>query len=448
MASVLTDPGLGAYDTVSVVSGEVGRQAFWEAFSSLASTVQRDDTVLVYVAGHGTLDVGPSGTELYLLGSDAWLSRAAETGIAIEQLAHAVSELPARRTVMVLDACYSGTGRSVLAPEVKDKLQRLRGPVPSPQALAVSEFSAHLYAAHVHQPSIEDPNLENGVYTHFFVDALRGEGDLDGDGLVEVMEAHGYARDRTLEYTGGSQVPWAETVSVGREALYLTGDPSRRKAAEHALLEGLEGLPDGAVVTVDGLLRGAGPLPEGRPRIEVTMGERVLLSTRPRLVPGDRLDLGAEVARRKAALLVSGGGLLAPDKEILGPAAVRVELGGAPARGERGGLEVALVGSVGPGPERQGERQRFFAGTLAGRLGWIWTAGPLQLGPTTAAGMAWRLPSEPGPQAAPLLQPGAVLRVGRAPFVQLEGGVALFRADRHSVIIPAGGLSLGFRVSR
>ncbi|MEZ4236999.1 MAG: hypothetical protein R3F59_12770 [Myxococcota bacterium] len=54
------------------------------------------------------------------------------------------------------------------------------------------------------------------------------------------MEAHQWARDRTLTYTGGSQVPWAETVLVGRQALYLAGDPRERAAAEAALVR-LEG---------------------------------------------------------------------------------------------------------------------------------------------------------------------------------------------------------------
>jgi hypothetical protein len=445
VAAVLRDPRLGAYDTVSVVSGEVGRQAFWDAFTALASTIERDDTVLVYVAGHGTLDLGSGGTELYLLGSDAWLARAPQTGIRVEELAQAVEALPARRTVMVLDACYSGTGRSVVSPDVQRKLERLRGPPPSPPALAVSEFAAHLYAAHIHQPSIEDPHLANGVYTHFFVDALRGQGDTDGDGLVEVMEAHGYARDRTLEYTGGSQVPWAETVSVGREALYLAGDPSRRVAAETALLRGLEGLPDGAVVTVDGLSRGAGPLPEGRRQIEVTLGERVLLSAQARVRPGDELDLTAELARRQPALLISGGAQLGPDQQTLGPGALSASASLALAEGCRGRPELGLVGSAGPGPVRP-PGEGFAAGTLAARAGWMWTAGPLQLGPSVGAGLAWRLPAEPGPQAAPLLLPGATLRAGRAIYVELTASAAVFRADLHTVALPSAGLAVGSRL--
>ena len=64
IAEVLRDPTIGGYDAVSLVSGEVGRASFWSAFRAVASTVQRDDTVVVYVAGHGTLDLGPDGTEL------------------------------------------------------------------------------------------------------------------------------------------------------------------------------------------------------------------------------------------------------------------------------------------------------------------------------------------------------------------------------------------------
>ena len=209
--------------------------------------------------------------------------------------------------MIVLDACYSGSGRSVLDPAVAGKLARLRGPVPSPRALVVSEFQANLYAAHVHQPSMEDPALQNGVYTHYFVEALRGDGDMDGDGLVEVMEAHGYARDHTLAFTDGTQVPWAETVSVGRAVLYLSGDPSRRTESEDAWLTGFEALPLGARITVDGRPRGAGPLEEGRRHVEVWSGDVVVLDRVLSIEPGERVDLAARIASDQARWSVAFG---------------------------------------------------------------------------------------------------------------------------------------------
>ena len=445
VATVLRDPALGGYDVVSLLSGSVTQKAFWDAFSALASTVQRDDTVLVYVASHGTLSLGPGGTELYLLGTDAWLSSASETGIEVRALSEAVSSLPSRRTVTVIDACYSGTGRSALDPEVSRRLQNLRGPIPAPRALTVSEFSAHLYAAHIHQPSLEDDTLENGVYTHFFVEALRGEGDRDGDGLVEVMEAHDYARDKVLSFTGGSQVPWAETVSVGREVLYLAGDPSLRRSAEDALLVGLESLPIGSSILVDGNPRGGGPIAEGVRHLSVSAGEQTLLDRKVRVRPGDRIDLSHALSQRPMAV-TSLGVLASPDQRLLGPAGLSLSAGLAPPRLGSRSLEVGLSATALAGPTRGAER--FPAGTIAARGLLVWSAGQtlvLSVGPSLSAGFAWRLPSEPGPEASPLLQPGLVARAGRALFAEVALQASLFYGDYAPVLVPAATLSLGIR---
>lgn len=441
MATVLRDPELGGYDVVSLVSGEVGRAAFWSAFRAIASTVQRDDTVVVYVAGHGTLDLGPGGTELFLLGSDATLSDAATTGIRVRELSDAVGEMAARRTALVLDTCYSGSGRSVLAPTVVRKLQGLRGPVPSPHALVVSEFSANLYAAHVNQPSIEDPSLANGVYTHFLVQALEGAGDADQDGLVEVMEAHAFARDRTLEYTGGSQVPWSETVSVGREALFLSGDPADRRGAESALLAGLEALPAGAVITVDGVARGAGSVAPGVRRIEVLDGPNLLLSTRFRVGPGDRIELSPRVSARRERTAVVVGGVGAADTDWLGRGGLSLALGYAPADpvGPRFeiGAKTTFTGIYIDG-------HAIPTGTLMATGAYTAGSGAVAIGPTLGAGLGWRWLDEPGTQAGPLVAPGVVARIGnRRMFGELAISGLLFEGNRALVAVPTFSVALG-----
>ena len=148
---------------------------------------------------------------------------------------------------------------------------------PAPRSLrAVSESEARLFAAQYHQPAMEDPALENGVYTHFLLDALttaKNDADLDRDGLVDVVEAHDYARDHTIRHTGGIQVPRAEYRIVGHEEIYLSGDPSRRSSAEQALLTACDEILSKARLLVDGTPRGAMPgltaIDPGRHRIEL-----------------------------------------------------------------------------------------------------------------------------------------------------------------------------------
>lgn len=435
LGDVLSDPRYGGYDVVSVLAGNVTRAGFWSALNAVTAHLQRDDTFVLYVASHGTVDLSALGTSLFLLPSDAWLEDAERTGILVAEVASYVEALPARRRVTIYDACHTVGDRAALSPRTLTILGNLRGPVPAPAALEVSELEAHLYAARVNQPAMEDDALQNGVYSHFLIEALTGAGDMDGDGLVEVAEAHNWARDRTLEYTGGAQVPWAETTAVGREAIYLSGDPTRRRRAEHAIVVGLEALPADAVLSVDGVPRGGGPIEPGRRLVQVEAGGVRLAEARISVAEGQRINLGAVVEHHMPHIYVAVGPSINVVSSVLPPGGATLRLEWEP-RDPSGGRPVAMVdvsGAFGSIPVVEGA---FPGGTLLVGGRWQWGgalgAGPgLAVGPAIEGGLLWRVPQAPAgtaedpwsttlpaPQAAPLLAPGLDLHldVGRTRF--------------------------------
>jgi hypothetical protein len=441
LASTLRDPAVGDYDVVSEVDGDVPRAAFWDAFDAVAAGIQRDDTVLVYIAAHGTLDLD-SGTELFVIPSDGWLSTASQTGVSVADLSARVEALPARRKVLILDTCYSGSGRSAVDPAVRKQMERMRGPVPAPPALRVSEYSAHLYAAHVNQPALEDPGLQNGVYTHFLLEALRGAGDVDGDGLVEVMEAHDWARDRTLEFTGGTQVPWAETTVVGREAIYLAGDPALRRTADQAILTGLERLPLQAQVSIDGLPRGAGPIQEGSRALHVTDGDETLLDARVRVAAGEEIRIDRLVDDRAAHVSVLAGAALGPDRAWLGSASVGATVLFEPAdvRGVR-----PVFGAEATFASGSTILEAFPAGTLLAWAGPELSSGGWRGGPSVGAGEIWRFAHDVD-EAAPVAAPGLWLaRTAGHAMIGASAESPVFLADNHWNAVPRAGLWLGWR---
>ena len=237
LGEALGAPGLGGFDVVHVVAGRSATtaEAIRHAITVATADLQRDDTFVLYASGHGTLTVDPlDGSQLYLLPSDSNLDRPTQTGIPVSWLEETISELPVRRRVLILDTCHNGRdgSRSALNASTQRTLATMRGEAPAPRAgLSVSENEARLFAAEYHQAALEAPELENGVYTHFLIEALRegrGSADLDRDGLVDVVEAHNYAMDRTFRYTGGAQMPRAEYRITGREKIYLSGDPEQR----------------------------------------------------------------------------------------------------------------------------------------------------------------------------------------------------------------------------
>ena len=286
LGDVLQAEAVGGFDHVFVISGAAATTAagIRRALAVATADLQRDDTFFLYLSGHGTLTIDPrEGSKLWFLPSDARLANPEATGIAIAELENLVNAQPARRRVLVMDTCHNGrdagslSGRSAVNDPTAQLLAGLRGEAPAPRSLrAVSESEARLFAAQYHQPAMEDPALENGVYTHFLLDALttgKNDADLDRDGLVDVVEAHDYARDHTIRHTGGIQVPRAEYRIVGHEEIYLSGDPSRRSTAEQALLTACDEILSKARLLVDGTPRGALPgltaIDPGRHRLEL-----------------------------------------------------------------------------------------------------------------------------------------------------------------------------------
>lgn len=440
LAQVLSDPTLGDYEVVSVLAGDVPRQAFWDAFRAVTAHLQRDDTFVLYVAAHGTLDVGAGGTELFVLPTDAWLAQARTGGIAVAELADAVARLPAKRRVTILDSCHSAGGRSAVAPATRARIDSLRGPVPPPAALDVSAFEARLYAAHYNQPAIEDKALQNGVYSHYLVDGLRGAADGDGDGLVEVMEAHTWARDRTLEYTGGAQVPWAETTAVGREVLFLAGDPSRRKRAEHAIVAGLERLPANATLRVDGVPRGAGPLAPGRRELVVSDTDGPLAAARMKVRPGDTIDVAELVRARGPRTTLAAGLGIGPGGDVAPDFAASVSGWHMPADPGGPRLAFGVTASIGVGPI--GTHGTWPAGTALARGAILWGE-RLAMGPILGAGLLWRLPPS-GAQAGPLASVGLHAHANLGPLqLGLEPSLSVLALDDAPAWLPRVDLTFG-----
>ncbi len=307
MAGVLGDDGAGGFDSVTLLSGEVSRDEFWAAFNDATADLGRDDLFVLFLAGHGTL--GPSGnasSALYFLPSDTSLQRYDLTGIAMDDVAQAMDDVEARRRVLMVDACHSGTGRSSLSSEVVAWLNALRGPPPGPTPRSFSKYEARLFAADFNQPAREDDALQNGVYTHFLIEGLRGAADLDADGLVSVLELHEHVAARTMQHTGGAQVPRVETSRVGSGSLFLAGDPGSRVDAENAILTGLAGLPDGVDVQVDGASRGA-ILPPGRYRVTLQDADELLVDTPVRFRAGQATDIRGLLQDRRARWNVGFG---------------------------------------------------------------------------------------------------------------------------------------------
>lgn len=303
LAEVLRDPARGAFDEVEVLPPGAGRAAVRAALRRLAERSRDDrDTVLVYLSTHGTLARDGAGAlRRYLVLADTRMADVPGTGLSMDELKADFDGLRSRRKVLVLAACHSGGGKSLLPDAVQQELAGIKAGFFVRPIEEVSRASVVLAASDWGETAREDPKLGHDVYTHFLIEALRVGADRNGDGAVTASEAHDYARRMTYEYTGGRQRPSAETSEVGVDPIVLVGKVARAGRPE---LYSYAPALDGFEVRVDGRplaeLPGGVALDAGRHRVQVAKGiGPALVDDRVDLDPGERLDLMELLQRRE-----------------------------------------------------------------------------------------------------------------------------------------------------
>jgi Caspase domain len=473
LGKALEHPDVGGFDRVFVVAGAAAtnRTAILNAMQVATADLQREDTFLVYMSGHGTLTIDAThGSRLWFLPADGRLDQPERTGIAVAELESKVHELPARRRVLILDTCHNGRSgsKSSVGSPTQQLLSGFRGEPPAPRDLReVSESEARLYAAQYWQPAMEDPDLQNGVYTHYLLEGLtsgRTSADLNRDGLVDVAEAHQYSRDRTITRTGGIQVPRAEYRIVGREEIYLSGRSDMRTAAERALVAACDLLLSRAKLLVNGIPRGELPgvyaVDPGTYTIEVQdQAGATIVKKRVRVKAGETLSLESLVATERPSVgVMIGASYLAENDAFLpwngsldlvwarpfrGPQWFRpdVHLGADFAQGVLPGGEVELDG-VPPAGVTGAVR---LGGTAA------YDFGSVYVGPSVDLRIPYRVSGEDSDWRAGIqggLSLGGEIRMGqRAELIIRGDGYGVLQPDQASSLSPGWGASLKLGIS-
>ncbi len=398
LAAVLRDPAGGAFDQVEVLDPGPTRAELLSALARLGQANRDEaDTVVVYVSSHGTLARDERGLlRRYLVTRETSLRDVPGTALPIEQLKGAFEALSSRRKVLILAACHSGGGKSLLPGGVQAELRGVKGGFFERPLEEASRASLVLAASDWGETAREDEKLQNDIYTHFLVEAMRLPADRNGDGAVTASEAHDYARRATWEFTGGRQRPTAESIEVGADPIVLVGRVQRRGRPE---LYGYAPRLDGFSLRVDGRvatdLPGGAAVEPGRRRLQLVKGNGPpLLDGEVNLGPGERLDLDLlvdraagrwEVAPRLAAFSFLDGG---SRRGVMGPATgLGVVVVGRDLLAPRLSLRLDVVGSA-------GKASIPVAGGTAG-FDYAAVAGGLSAPWRLAGGDAWSLAAGP-----------------------------------------------------
>ncbi|HXH82833.1 MAG TPA: caspase family protein, partial [Candidatus Tectomicrobia bacterium] len=215
---VLTGPGGYKPEHVLLLTDRTTRRPTlrnikWALGTFLARSARKDDTVLIYFAGHGAPEIDQRGVERdglskYLVPSDADPDDLYSSALPMEELHTIFGRLEAERVVVFLDACYSGAAggrtfasRKMRATHVDDLFL---------ERLGRSRGRAIVTAARPSEIALEVSDLGHGLFTYYLIRGLEGLADVDRDGIVALQELYDYlerevsARSRQV---GGNQHP-------------------------------------------------------------------------------------------------------------------------------------------------------------------------------------------------------------------------------------------------
>lgn len=218
-----THPPSGTSRDLLLQGSGARRDVILQTLEAVLEEAGPQTTVLVYFAGHGSLNLAEDGSRLYLLPSDGSVEQLAISAVPLDHVEAMLSAARAHRTALIVDACHVAEARSARgrAPEsVRRVLPHLRGGPPPPVAHRLSRAEVRLFASGYHQPAFEDPELRSGVYTHYLLRALHDAPD------VELLEAHRRASAQVIDHTQGLQQPRWLVSEWGPAPVYLAATPA------------------------------------------------------------------------------------------------------------------------------------------------------------------------------------------------------------------------------
>jgi tetratricopeptide (TPR) repeat protein len=194
--------GLPAENVLKLTDEKATTAALRNGFQTfLKGRATKNDTVLILIAGHGTVET-PGTKGAYILTHDSDPQDLAGTALPMAELQTLVDQELSKvgRVAIFVDVCRAGNIGSIKSTAVNGVVEKLGDP--SGQILT-------LMASRPNQLSYEGPEFGggHGAFSYFLLKALAGAADEDKDGKVDVGELIHYVQDEVRKATNRKQVP-------------------------------------------------------------------------------------------------------------------------------------------------------------------------------------------------------------------------------------------------
>lgn len=162
----------------------------------LTKVTSQNDMAVIFLAGHGIKNRGGSG---YFLPADGQMQHLRQTGLPFSAIKTAIATLKGIPLVFA-DTCHAGhiLGQGLSAID----MNRMGN------EFAREETGAVLFAASTgNERAVEDPRLENGVFTKAIVEGFNGKARVPGHPFITVQDMREYISERVRALNVGQQNP-------------------------------------------------------------------------------------------------------------------------------------------------------------------------------------------------------------------------------------------------
>lgn len=217
------------FDPVTYLAdGEATRdRILTEIGTRLSQETGPNDRVLIYFAGHGYTEELPSGEQVgYLIPADCPQSNFFTYAISMQQIRETFSRMRAKHIYYVIDACFSGYGFTRgggMAPGARGYLQ------------VVTEKRAVQMITAGRKGDLAHEEKGHGIFTLYLLRGLKGEADLNSDGLVTASELGAYVQPNVYQASGQKQLPQYGRLEGEGEVVFLVGETPRQKEAKERI---------------------------------------------------------------------------------------------------------------------------------------------------------------------------------------------------------------------
>ena len=159
--------------------------------------------VFIYYAGHGAPDI--SSRKAYFVPSDCRPNYVKLNGYPLDVFYRNLSKIPARRIIVVIDACFSGLSEGGMLIASASPLIPVVVKNVAPQNAVIFTASKGDEVASWYDEQ------GHSLFTYYFLKGLRGEADLNKDGKLTCGELYDYVKENVSyyarRYLGRNQTP-------------------------------------------------------------------------------------------------------------------------------------------------------------------------------------------------------------------------------------------------